>query len=220
MDTRGRGDMPRPLFLYQQKRPSLREGRAFCVAKEYASGAGPSRGGLFQARQDLTRRLCRDADTTGRKAGKEKRASPQLARRCGCPASRALPASGSAREPFHPPLPFSSGQARPLAREQVKVVAQASGAIEQGLAQGKIVRAAFAAQLPFPGLGSLGGIALVPGLDFLIVGRAFALFFDGQGIKFSFFPQVELTVQMAAAVDLRARGPGLCRCLPTSRDVS
>ena len=106
-----------------------------------------------------------------------------------------------------PPPPFSSGQARPLAREQVKVVAQASGAIEQGLAQGKIVRAAFAAQLPFPGLGSLGGIALVPGLDFLIVGRAFALFFDGQGIKFSFFPQVELTVQMAAAVDLRARGP-------------
>ena len=67
---------------------------------------------------------------------------------------------------------------------------------------------------------SLGGIALVPGLDFLIVARAFALFFDGQGIKFSFFPQVELTVQMAAAVDLRARGPGLCRCLPTSRDVS
>nr|DAR18054.1 MAG TPA: hypothetical protein [Caudoviricetes sp.] len=213
MDTRGRGMIPRP-FHSMQKRPSLLGGMAFCCSRGLSPAAEAEVvRGLFYVGCELKEPSPPECPGDAARQKQTKKAGQASDRRFAGAVCHTVPFRHHAAPATASPIRQFLGQARPLAREQIEVVAQASGAVEQGLAQGKIVRAAFAAQLPFPGLGSLCGIALVPGLDFLIVGRAFSLFLDGQSVQFSFFPQVQLAVQLAAAVDLRPRGPGLCPLL-------
>lgn len=101
-----------------------------------------------------------------------------------------------------------SAQGGAAPRKQLKIVPGPLGAAQQGPGQAQIVRFIGLAQVIGLQRGPLGAVALAPGGQFGIMGRAKSLFPQGKGIQCPLFCRVQGQVQLTAGIHLRAGGAG------------